>query len=378
MKTVNRIFFLVALIMAVVSSMAQKNNADTSVMRTSAFHISFITPVGTNGTESWNTVNKVSFNLFGGYSGGLDGAEFSGFASVLRRDMSGFQLSGFGNVVLGQTEGAQFAGFANYNRRAVKGTQFAGFANVVTDSVSAFQAAGFANVANGNTRGGQLAGFSNFSNGNMTGAQIAGFANVALGDVDGVQLSGFLNVARDVNGLQLGVINVARSVEHGASIGVLSFVKEGYRAVEIGGNESFYGMITFKTGIRQFYNIIALGASVRNDKVNWGWGYGIGTLVPMSQNTDLAIEAISFHVNEDEWFTDRLNLLNRIQATLSWKVNESLAIFGGPSFNVMVSKATDKSGEVITPAIVPWTIYDRIHRDTRVQMYPGFSVGVRL
>jgi hypothetical protein len=63
---------------------------------------------------------------------------------------------------------------------------------------------------------------------------------------------------------------------------------------------------------------------------------------------------------------------------MSWQVNNQLSIFGGPSFNVMVSKATDKSGKQITTAVVPWTVYDRVHRDTRVQMYPGFSVGVRL
>ncbi len=185
-------------------------------------------------------------------------------------------------------------------------------------------------------------------------------------------------MAGDVNGLQLGVINVAKSVSGGAPVGVFSFVKNGYRAVEISGNESFYGMISFKTGIRAFYNIISLGASIRNDKVNWGWGYGIGTLITTGEKTEMAIEAMSFHVNEEEWHTNRLNRLNRIQSVFSWKVNDYLSVFGGPSFNVMVSKAKDENGQAYSPAIVPWTVYNRIHRNTRVQMYPGFSVGVRL
>lgn len=378
MKSRRSILFFAAVFAFLAPSMAQSNLNDSTALRTSAFHLSFVTPLGTNGTESWNTVNKISLNLFGGYSGGVDGAELSGFGSIIRRDVKGFQGSGFANVVMGSTEGAQLAGFTNVNLQAVKGAQLAGFANVVNDSSVAFQLAGFANIVNGNQTGVQGAGFANVANGFSEGIQIAGFANVANGSVQGAQISGFINMAHDVEGIQLGVINIARSYTKGAPVGVFSFVKDGYRAVEIGGNESFYGMISFKTGIRQFYNIVVLGASVRNEKINWGWGYGFGTLITTSNRSEIALEAISFHVNEDEWFTNRLNLLNRVQALMSWQVNNQLSIFGGPSFNVMVSKATDKSGKQITPAVVPWTVYDRVHRDTRVQMYPGFSVGVRL
>ncbi|MDD2965147.1 MAG: hypothetical protein PHQ65_14515 [Bacteroidales bacterium] len=378
MKTLKFALLVLSVLFFFHSAVAGQTNPDTTAMRTSTFHISFVTPVGTNGMESWNTVNKISLNLFGGYSGGVDGAEFSGFGSIIRGDVQGFQGSGFANVVMGRTEGAQFAGFANVNKSFVKGAQFAGFANVVSDSVVAFQGAGFSNVANGSLTGVQVAGFANVANGRAEGVQIAGFANVAKGDLEGAQIAGFINVARDVQGLQLGVINVSKSVKSGAAIGFLSIVKDGYRAFEVSSNESFYGMVSFKTGIRQFYNILSVGASVRNDKVNWGWGYGFGTLITVSEKSDLALEAMSFHVNEDEWFTDRLNLLNRLQATFSWRVGNHLNLFGGPSFNVMVSKATDKTGKALTPAIVPWTVYDRVHRDTRVQMYPGFSVGVRL
>lgn len=362
MKSFKSVLLFVAFLTAQFVAHSQKNLNDSSTLRKATFHLSFITPVGTNGMESWNTINKISLNLVGGYSGGVDGAEFSGFGSVIRHHMNGFQGAGFANVVMGTTEGAQFAGFANVSRGSIKGAQFAGFANVVNDSSVAFQLSGFANVVNGR----------------LTGIQTAGFANVVNGDLHGAQMAGFINVARDVEGTQLGVINIARSYTKGAPVGIFSFVKNGYRAIEISGNESFYGMVSFKTGVREFYNILSIGASVRNDRVNFGWGYGFGTLITTGQKTELAIEALSFHVNEDEWFTNRLNLLNRLQATLSWEINSQLKVFGGPSFNVMVSKASDQNGKQISPAIVPWTVYDRVHRDTRVQMYPGFSVGVRL
>lgn len=378
MKSLKFVLLFFVVVTAQLTGYSQNQPNDSTPLRRAAFHLSLVTPVGTNGMESCNTVNGISINLFGGYSGGVDGAELSGFGSVIRRDMQGFQGAGFANVVMGTTEGAQFAGFANVNQRAVKGAQFAGFANVVNDSCVAFQMAGFANVVTGKLTGVQIAGFANVVNGYQEGIQVAGFANVARGDLQGAQVGGFINVAHDVEGIQFGVVNIAHSYTKGAPVGVFSIVKNGYRAIEVGGNESFYGMVSFKTGIREFYNIISVGASVRNEKVNWGWGYGFGTLITIGQKSELALEAMSFHVNEDEWFTDRLNLLNRLQATFSWRINPQLCVFGGPGFNVMVSKATDKNGKPVTPAVVPWTVYDRVHRDTRVQMYPGFAVGVRI
>lgn len=51
-----------------------------------AFQLSFITPSGTNGWESWNSNNKFSLNILAGYAGGVHGAEFSGLGSILRTD----------------------------------------------------------------------------------------------------------------------------------------------------------------------------------------------------------------------------------------------------------------------------------------------------
>ncbi len=78
-----------------------------------AFQVSLITPLGTNGLDSWNIINKFSLNAITGYAGGISGAEFSGFGSILKTDMKGAQFSGFGNIVLGETYGAQFSGFIN-------------------------------------------------------------------------------------------------------------------------------------------------------------------------------------------------------------------------------------------------------------------------
>ena len=174
----------------------------------SLVHISLITPLGTNGLESWNTVNHLSLNLFAGYSGGLDGLEVAGFANALKGDMRGIQVAGFCNNTFGDADGFEIAGFWNYNHRNVKGMQ------------------------------------------------IAGFANLTRGTMEGIQVSGFINYAKVVKGLQIGYINIADTIESGMPIGFISFVKDGYRVVQIGGNETFMGEISYKSGIERFYNNI--------------------------------------------------------------------------------------------------------------------------
>ena len=145
---------------------AQENESQESTTR--PFQLSFISPLGTNGLECWNITNNFSINLFAGYNGGLDGAEFSGFGGVLQNDMQGFMGSGFGNIVLGKGTGVQVAGFFNYNQKYFDGLQASGFASIITDSAKAVQISGFGNVVTEQIDGAQLAGFANYSGFNST------------------------------------------------------------------------------------------------------------------------------------------------------------------------------------------------------------------
>lgn len=93
----------------------------------------------------------------------------------------------------------------------------------------------------------------------------------------------------------------------GASIGLLSFVKNGYRRLEVWGAEALYGNVGFKMGTRKFYNILATGVQPLSDYYRWAVGYGIGTEQPLSRGLVLNLDAVSYHVNENEAWTNRLN-----------------------------------------------------------------------
>lgn len=386
-----------------------------------AFQLTFITPLGTNGVESKNITNNLSINIIAGYSGGLKGTEFGGIANILKGDMEGAQFAGYANIDQGKGHGFQGSGFLNFNRKEFRGAQFAGYANVILSNSKGFQGAGFANVVNGNLKGhqyagfanvvtdsldgfqgagfanystgsthGQLSGFSNFNFGEIKGAQITGFSNINIGNfkglqmagfvnfnsnkLHGAQISGFFNYTKKLKGLQLGVFNYADSLESGVSIGVISYVRNGYHTFEVSGNESLYGVLSYKTGTRSFYNILAVGASVKNDMIYWGWGYGIGTIVPLNQKVDLNFEGTCFQINEDKWYTNRVNLLNKINLSVLYKVNDNFTLFGGPSWNVMVSDIANNPDS----KFVPWNTFNKTYdKNINVKMYPGFNVGVR-
>jgi hypothetical protein len=289
-------------------------------------------------------------------------------------------MAGFCNNTLGKANGIELAGFWNFNKGKVNGLLLSGFANVALDTVVGLQGAGYANYAHGSTNG-QLSGFANVSTGdvagiqgsgfanvvtgNMKGLQATGFANVTTGTQRGLQASGFFNYAKKLHGVQLGVVNVADTVEKGIPIGFISLVKNGYKVIQIGGNETLYGEISFKTGVRRFYNIFSVGASMKNDSITWGWGYGIGTLIPVGKRMDISIEGVSYQLNEDTWYTDHMNMLNRLNLALSYNFTRTIGLYAGGSWNVLVT-GNEIDGE------------HPHHFHSDVSMYPGFTAGLRI
>lgn len=428
-KSVRTILLILAL---TLSGILQSQNStpmkthDSTAIKARAFQLSFITPLGTNGLDSWNVTNAFSINLITGYAGGIHGAEFTGLVSVLKSEMNGVQFSGFGHVVLGESRGAQFAGFftidikkvhgwqfagfMNLTGNEMKGLQCAGFTNIVTDSllgvqISGFgnvttkqakgfqaagfgnytkggkvsQASGFINISPGNIKGLQITGFSNITAGNMTGLQMSGAININANHLKGTQISGLFNFTKILHGVQIAPFNYTDSLEKGVPIGVLSFVRNGYMTAEFNATETLYGVFSFKTGVRQFYNILSTGIAYRHDMIIWGWGYGLGGMIPLTDAWNLSIEGLCYQMNEGEWFTNRLNLLNKLTITASWKIANHLNLFGGLSWNVTVSDITDEYGDPVESFFAPWSVFNETYTNhIQVKMYPGVTAGIRM
>ncbi len=321
---------------------------------------------GFQGAGLYNLIEKES-----------NGAQFAGLSNINLKDTKGAYFAGLGNILNGDSRGAQIAGLSNVNMGSMNGAQIAGLANVNIKDIEGAQIAGFANLAVESSQT-QIAGLANVAVEESSGLQLAGLANVSPREHRGVQIAGLVNYTRRMNGFQLAVVNVSDTVKRGVPIGFISIVAHGYRRLEIEGNEVLFINASFKTGTTRFYNIFSIGYRPDGDKQHWGITYGIGTMAPISNRFNFNIDLTATHLNEDEAWTNELNLLSRLKFNASYLITKRLEVFGGPSINVAVSKLRNAEGELVGSSIIPsYGFYNENVRGTNVKMYIGFNLGIR-
>ena len=405
----NKIVTLISIFILVLISNIHAGNHEEETGKQRLAQITFISPLGTNGIHSATTTNNISLNIFMGVSGGVNGFEFGGFHNTTKGDMKGLQVAGFGNVSTGISSGVQFGGFYNVDLNLTTGVQIAGITNVihgpskgahfggisnyVTNESWAFQASGIANVTPGGNHGLQVAGISNVNGKEGEGSQIAGIANVNYGKtskfqaagiinvaangMNGAQIAGILNYTKKLSGFQLALINYADTLDKGVPLGLISIVKNGYYAFELEANDAFWINATYKMGVPKLYNIWTVGFKQENGNQMWGVGLGLGSILPVGKKWGLNFDLTATHVNENEWWTEELNLLNRLKFN-AWFDLGPFQIFGGPSLNVHVSNLKDNEGNpggnLIDPEL---SLINETNGNTRTLVYPGFNFGIR-
>ena len=376
----------------------------------SAVQVSFIPPLSTNGAENRNFINNLSFNVLGGYSGGLNGFELGGIANVEKGPVKGAQIAGVANLVKGNVRGFQGAGIINTATGSQQGVQVAGTLNLsLSDSSRLFQGAGFGNVHRGDNLGGQVAGFMNLNGGYLVGPQVAGFLNIAKGPVAGAQVAGFMNIdhgnlkgsqtagciniarnvygsqvaglvniASKVKGVQIGFLNIADTAS-GPQIGLLSISRNGYRRLEVFGAERIQTNLAFRMGHKKFHNIFTAGINPLANTWEWSYGYGFGSQMDIGKKGVLHIDLVCNQIMQDQGkWPDELNLLNQLKILPGIRPGQRTAFFAGPVLNVAVSQVRNKeNGEIGTGIIPAWTLFDKTDGPTRVAVWVGFNAGIR-
>lgn len=315
------------------------------------FQASLLPFIGTNHQLSGNVINDVSVNLLAGYSLGVNLFELGLGLNVVRWDVNGLQAAGIANLV----------------GRDVKGLQVAGMANMAIGSITGVQAAGFVNLTAEDFRGLQIS-----------------VVNVTGRDLYGWQLASGLNVARTVHrGHQVGLFNYADSSAT-TPFGYFSFVRlNGYRRLELTTDELNYANLTFKTGVRKFYNIVTFGTSgFAPHKPLGSIGYGIGTAWNLGHAPRpwmLNAEYVASRLAVQRRFLKQPRVGHmRVAVALEKRISSRLALSVGPTFNLLFSP------------------YDRLVRENslsvgtllnnarplddpgRTYAWIGFQVGLRL
>ena len=315
------------------------------------------------------------------------GVQASGVVNVVDGLFYGMQNAGVANLVRGRTEGFQAAGVTNLVYDAVQGVQAGGVFNLAYGTVEGAQIAGVVNLAGGSVSGVQVGGVYNHARGDFTGVQVGGVVNITEGSLEGLQVAGVINVADEVaDGVQIGVINVANE-QRGLPIGLVTIARNRpYMRFEVSAGEVFLPRFSFKLGVDYFYNIYSLG-KLPGDRNRWAYGAGFGTEIPLRSFITLNIEGMTHQelwIDEERarhfLYTDRVNLLNQLKFILGLRLSRRLALFIGPTFNVLV-EGHNKDRDDLAGSIAPsWTVFERDalgRRNRDVKAWVGFSAGVR-
>lgn len=132
--------------------------------------------------------------------------------------VEGLEIGNLVNIDTELATGAQLAGIANLTLGPVKGAQLASIANTA-QGLDGVQV-GVIDVATGDASGLQ-AGLVEVAGGALTGAQL-GLIEVAAGSVQGTQI-GLINIGGgSLGGAQIGLINIAAGNVRGAQIGLVN------------------------------------------------------------------------------------------------------------------------------------------------------------
>jgi hypothetical protein len=306
--------------------------------------LSLFPPISLNGER--DALNHVSLGLAAARSGELRGLALAPL-HWSESDVTGVQLTWIGASANGTLRGLQASHVANI-AGDVRGLQLTSIVNLAKTDVRGVQLASILNLAGREVRGFQGSAVANYAP-TVFGVQ-AGTVNVA-NRIDGVQLSvvnvggdvtgsqiGVVNVARRVSGLQLGVVNVADSAD--ATIGVLSAVRDGRHELEVFATELSPFNVGLRLGGRRVYGLLVAGVDPEEQpelgRTRWTAGLGVGTGFDLGARFTLDVDLLAQTIRyDDEEHAD--NGLGTLRAIGGWNATPWMALFAGPTLNVLVS-----------------------------------------
>lgn len=293
--------------------------AQTDENRKAAFHLSFVSPLGTNGMYSAQTTNTASLNLLVGIS----------------KNEEAFTLGGLSNVILNDAKGVQIGGLSNY--------------------------------IGGEGRGFQLAGLGNINKGSFSGFQVGGLFNSA-GNVNGIQIAGLVNVAKNVSGVQFaGLVNIAENSD--VPIGLINIIKNGEMGIAVTYDGIGNAVASFRSGGKYTYGILGVGYNHKMKKNGLVAEGGFGAHIPVTNwfriNNELKVSAIGCDSSDP--------VLNAGYSLLpAFRIGRHFELFGGASINYMETK--NMSASNVFPNHSLWKGDNSAKLQ---QVYIGYQVGVQ-
>jgi hypothetical protein len=240
---------------------------------------------------------------------------------------------------------------------------------------------------------------ANITRGEHRGIQFANGYNHA-GSLRGVQM-GAINHANEARGVQSGIINVTRGRIRGVQFGLVSYAEEadasfalipvtkkgGVRpevwtsdtaAINVGLRlPANYTYAFFAGGLHPVARtpppVVAQADRLRAPGLALMAGMGFGGHLPVTDDVGLDADVSGWVVTSGLRAAPPLASLGTVRAMVSWQLRPRLAVWGGPTFNVMVERAEDG---VARPGY-GWVAGSHEVDDVRIRWWPGFAAGLR-
>lgn len=368
------VLFPILLATSVHAAEAEADDTEPGELEPIVLGVDLLPLVGTSSVAP-ERPRYLSLNLIGGISGGVRVFEVGGLANIATGPVTGVQLSGAANVNFASTDALQVAGLVNANGGDGTGVRVAGAVNASLGNSNGVQVAGATNVNRGNFEGVQVSGAANLSAGDFQGIQVAGAANLITGTSRGIQVAPINVSAGHHQGLQVGVINIARSAD--ASIGIVNIHLDGYIEPELYGSDDGLLMLGIRHGTGAFYSVYSLGTrfiATGDRGPALAGAFGLGWRIELVEGTELSLDLTSTSVVAEtrQWDWSSTFTLLKFRPMVSFNVLESLAIFGGPTLTLMQPQRARNVDPDDYSLIDPWPIGDNAF------LWPGFTLGVRL
>lgn len=109
----------------------------------------------------------------------------------------------------------------------------------------------------------------------------------------------------------------------------IQFKKESnyFEQFEISASEGFHIQALGKIGSNKIYGIMSVGTQCFHEDYKWGFGLGLGTHLVKKEDFASNLEFVSYHINEDEIWTNSYNGLQQLRLTFDKKISERTRVF---------------------------------------------------
>lgn len=398
-----QIIFLAAILLTTLTNVWAQNdslpNVDTIMANETVMpmQFGFVHPLGTNGLNSTKVYNTVSINAISGHSKGTLGTEISGVYSITKAHAVGFKASGVMDLVHGSVLGTQVGGVMASAGGASKGFQAGGVVALNGGSfegmqaggvfagnngnVEGFQAAGVAAIIDGDSvEGMQAAGVVAITNGNIEGMQAAGVVSLCKGDVEGLQVAGVVNQARFVKGAQIGIINIADSMDDkSVQLGLVNISRKG-GIMRFGVmTTEFYNATAFlKSGTRHFHGYVGMATQLHEKDYRYGPMIGIGTSIRLANRVYVEPEWMQWFVihKNNLVYKNRSTQIQQLRTMFSFSTGKKGPhISAGPTINLSYTSYKNNNGELGID-FSPSYFYNKTFTRSQVNVRAWFGYNV--